>query len=117
MSWSRKPRSTAWTELPLLNGWAGQVWLRRTGMTVWVRVVGLDGSAKTSELVCEIPLGFRDAGPDGCRGELHTATSAPVIRRYWAGGGSFRVVSSTQDAPLWGSVSWPTDNAMPTGGA
>lgn len=117
MPWIKKPHSTSWIELPLLNGWTGQVLVRRTGMTVWARVVGLNGAAKTSDLACEIPVGFRDVGPDGARGELHTATTTPVIRRYWVGGASFRVITGTGDAPLWGTVSWPTDNPIPTGGA
>lgn len=115
MAWNlRLRRRTPWQPLPLVNGWAGAMYIKRVSDTVWVKCEGLDGSAATSTVAALIPPGYRAEGTVNERGLLHTTSSA--VSRWWCSLNAFSSPSGLA-APLYGSASWDTTDLMPTGGA
>lgn len=114
MAWQIKRRQrTSWQELPLSNGWAGKLYVKRVGDTVWGKAEGLDGSAATSTVVAVMPSGYRTEGSVLERGLLHTTASA--VSRWWCAVNAFS--SPVGSTPVYGSFSWDTLDPMPTGGA
>ena len=95
----------------LINGWTGQVILRREGNTVTVMIEALDPTNATNSRFMNDIAGFRTPGTVNLRFALHTLYS--VMNRGWSTSAGFHAAASGTDA-FYGSFSTPTEFAWPT---
>lgn len=116
--WRVQNGDTGWRNVSasLVNGWAGEVYLRRIGSTVFQRIEGLNPSAATSATyLTGAPSGFQadQANARNHRSLVHTAAATPVLRRttdanaiqgFTAGDGSYYGDLTYTTAAAWPST-------------
>jgi len=98
-----------------LNGWSPSlIYLFRTGPIVTIACNVLNPTAQTSPAFVDIPLGFRPASGMLTRGILHTVDATTSVFRTVLMSNQLRVDGNLPTVPLYGSVSWRTNEAWPT---
>lgn len=103
---------TGWRDVSglLVNGWVGQVFLRRVGELVVLHLENVSAEAATSGIVLTAPSGLQPGteGANFARGALMTLSGA-VRRAYMAGAGPLTVSGYSSGDRIYDQFRYPAE--------